>query len=37
MRAWQCRPVRWGLYLMGLYAIVFFGVFGRMEFIYFQF
>jgi D-alanyl-lipoteichoic acid acyltransferase DltB (MBOAT superfamily) len=35
--SWSIRPVRWAVYSVGLYAIVFVGVFGRIEFIYFQF
>lgn len=34
---WQSRAVRWGCYAGCAYAIVFFGVFDRVEFIYFQF
>jgi len=36
-RAWRHRPVRWAAYLVGTYAVIFFGVLGRTEFIYFQF
>jgi D-alanyl-lipoteichoic acid acyltransferase DltB (MBOAT superfamily) len=36
-RLWAQRPVRWSLYLAGFYSIVFFAVYGRVEFIYFQF
>ncbi len=35
--AWSNQPTRWALYLVGTYCVVFFGVFGRVEFIYFQF
>lgn len=34
---WAARACRWSVYLTGFYAIVFFGCFGRVEFIYFQF
>jgi D-alanyl-lipoteichoic acid acyltransferase DltB (MBOAT superfamily) len=34
---WERRPIRWACLLAGTYAIVFFGVFGEVEFIYFQF
>jgi len=34
---WASRPVRWACYAIMFYAIVFFGVFGQIEFIYFQF
>lgn len=34
---WAKRSIRWAVYIAGLYAIVFFGVFGQVEFIYFQF
>jgi D-alanyl-lipoteichoic acid acyltransferase DltB (MBOAT superfamily) len=37
VRLWAHRPLRWGLYLACAYAVVFFGAFGRAEFIYFQF
>jgi hypothetical protein len=35
--AWSHGSIRWLLYLAGVYCVVFFGVFGRVEFIYFQF
>jgi len=34
---WAWRPVRWATYAACTYAIVFFGVFERIQFIYFQF
>lgn len=37
MQAWQSRRVRWTVYCVGFYSLVFFGVFERVEFIYFQF
>lgn len=37
MAIWRHRPVRWAIYLVAVYAIVFFGVFGNVDFIYFQF
>ena len=37
MKLWSMRPVRWASYAIAFYAIVFFGVFGQKEFIYFQF
>jgi D-alanyl-lipoteichoic acid acyltransferase DltB (MBOAT superfamily) len=37
MTLWAYRPVRWGIYLAGCYAVVFFGVFEHVDFIYFQF
>ncbi len=36
-RLWEIRPIRWSCYLVAFYGIVFFGVFGHLEFIYFQF
>ena len=36
-RFWFSAPVRWCLFQAGVYAIVFFGVFGHIDFIYFQF
>jgi len=36
-RAWNLRPFRWTAYVTGLYALVFFGVFRKIEFVYFQF
>ena len=33
----QSTSVRWGLYFIFLYGIVFFGVFEKIQFIYFQF
>jgi len=36
-RAWAVRGVRWGLYATAVYSIICFGVFGQIEFIYFQF
>jgi alginate O-acetyltransferase complex protein AlgI len=37
MRLWARRPIRWSTYMAAAYAVVFFGSFGRAEFIYFQF
>jgi len=37
MALWQRRGVRWAAYLTLLYGIILFGVFGQVEFIYFQF
>ncbi len=37
LRLWSIRSVRWAAYLAAFYGIVFFGVFGSLEFIYFQF
>jgi alginate O-acetyltransferase complex protein AlgI len=34
---WQRRPVRWLVYVGAFYSIVFWGLFGRVDFIYFQF
>ena len=34
---WSRRPVRWTCYTMAFYFIIFFGVFERVQFIYFQF
>ena len=34
---WRRRGWRWAIYAAGVYAVVFFGVFERVEFIYFQF
>lgn len=36
-KLWSMRTVRWASYAMAFYAIVFFGLFGGKEFIYFQF
>ena len=36
-RLWARRSVRWMVYLAGIYSMIFFGNFGRVEFIYFQF
>jgi len=36
-RTWDIKPVRWVLYYACAYAIVFFGVFEHVEFIYFRF
>ncbi len=35
--AWERRGFRWPVYAAAVYTVVFFGVFNRMEFIYFQF
>jgi D-alanyl-lipoteichoic acid acyltransferase DltB (MBOAT superfamily) len=37
MALWKRRPVRWGALATCFYAIVFFGVFAKLRFIYFQF
>ncbi len=37
MRLWAKRPFRWLCFLSAVYWLVFFGVTGRVEFIYFQF
>jgi D-alanyl-lipoteichoic acid acyltransferase DltB (MBOAT superfamily) len=34
---WSCVPVRWACYYGCAFSIVFFGVFGHTDFIYFQF
>lgn len=34
---WAARPFRWGLTYACVFATIFFGVFGHIEFIYFQF
>jgi alginate O-acetyltransferase complex protein AlgI len=34
---WASRPARWALYAAAVYSLVFFGVWDRIEFIYFQF
>jgi hypothetical protein len=36
-RLWSFRTWRWSLYLAGCYTVIFFGYFGRVDFIYFQF
>jgi D-alanyl-lipoteichoic acid acyltransferase DltB (MBOAT superfamily) len=36
-RLWQARPLRWAAYVGAAYTLVFFGVWERIEFIYFQF
>ena len=35
--AWGSRRFRWPIYCAAFYSVVFFGVFERIEFIYFQF
>ena len=37
LRWWHVRPVRWALFLALVYNIVFFGVFEKIDFIYFAF
>ena len=37
LELWSVRGFRWALYVAAFYGIVFFGVFGNLEFIYFQF
>ena len=37
IRSWESRRVRWPVYCAAFYSLVFFGVFDRIEFIYFQF
>jgi alginate O-acetyltransferase complex protein AlgI len=34
---WNWKTVRWAAYTIGVYALVFFGVWERIQFIYFQF
>lgn len=34
---WRPRPLRWVAYVAGAYALVFFGIWEQVEFIYFQF
>jgi hypothetical protein len=34
---WERRALRWGAYVGAAYSLVFFGVWERIEFIYFQF
>ncbi|HZZ43664.1 MAG TPA: MBOAT family O-acyltransferase [Tepidisphaeraceae bacterium] len=34
---WSRRPVRWTAYSLCVYSVIFFGVFERVQFIYFQF
>jgi hypothetical protein len=36
-KVWSCSAVRWTGYYACVYSIVFFGVFGHIDFIYFQF
>ncbi len=36
-QVWEQKAVRWTLYLACMFSVVFFGAFGRAEFIYFQF
>jgi alginate O-acetyltransferase complex protein AlgI len=36
-RIWEVRPLRWTIYYACVYCIIFFGVFERIEFIYFRF
>lgn len=35
--AWDWKPFRWATYTAGVYALVFFGIWERIQFIYFQF
>lgn len=37
MRIWEYKPLRWAAYTTGAYSLVFFGVWGQIQFIYFQF
>ena len=37
LRWWQARPVRWTLFLLLVYNVIFFGVFEKVDFIYFAF
>lgn len=37
LRLWSERPVRWALTYACVFAVIFFGVFGHLQFIYFQF
>lgn len=34
---WRYTPLRWATYTVGAYSLVFFGVWGQIQFIYFQF
>ncbi|MDF1645554.1 MAG: MBOAT family protein [Legionellaceae bacterium] len=34
---WKRRSFRWPTYLSGTYALIFFGIWGQLQFIYFQF
>jgi hypothetical protein len=36
-RLWSLAPVRYACYYSCLFAIIFFGMFGHHDFIYFQF
>lgn len=36
-KMWSVKPLRWSLYYACVYSIILFGVFGRLEFIYFRF
>ena len=37
LRLWSARPFRWACYYACVFGTIFFGVFERVEFIYFQF
>jgi alginate O-acetyltransferase complex protein AlgI len=37
VRAWSLRPFRWACCYACIFGVIFFGVFNRIEFIYFQF
>lgn len=37
IRFWQKKSFRWTVYIAGIYSLVFFGVWGQIQFIYFQF
>jgi alginate O-acetyltransferase complex protein AlgI len=36
-RLWSFRPMRWTVYVTAIYALVVFGVWEKVQFIYFQF
>ncbi|MFO0949470.1 MAG: MBOAT family O-acyltransferase [Planctomycetota bacterium] len=37
LTGWRARPARWACYFGMIFGLVFFGVLGKVEFIYFQF
>jgi len=37
VRFWQKKSLRWAIYTAGFYSLIFFGVWGQIQFIYFQF
>jgi hypothetical protein len=36
-RLWSLRPMRWTVYVTAIYTLIVFGVWEKVQFIYFQF